>query len=194
MENSVLDVEAQDLAIKLSSISTPISGVVTKVTSSIAGVNISPSQAQFEIVNPDKIYFSVSVDQIDLVSVSEGKDVEVIFDAYPEDVIQGKIESISYTPVLGETGTVYEAKISFVKLDNKDLKYKIGMTGDANIILEKKENTLFVPSEFVKENSNGKYLLIGKKMDKIYVETGLESDTSIEIKNNINEGDIVYNI
>jgi len=194
LENSVLDVEAQDLAIKLSTISTPISGVVTKVTSPLAGVNISPSQAQFEIVNPDKIYFSVSVDQIDLVSVSKGKDVEVIFDAYPESVIQGKIESISFTPILGETGTVYEAKISFIKLDNKDLKYKIGMTGDVNIILEKRENTLFVPSEFVKEDSKGDYLLVGKKMEKVYVETGLESDTSIEIKNNINEGDIVYNI
>ena len=193
LENSVLDVEAQDLTIKLSTISTPISGIVTKITSPLAGVNISPSQAQFEIVNPDKIFFSVSVDQIDLASISQGKNVEVIFDAYPESIIPGKIESISFTPILGETGTVYEVKISFVKLNNKDLNYKIGMTGDANIILEKKENVLFVPSEFVKEDLKGNYLLVGKKMKKIYVKTGLESDTSIEIKNNINEGDIVYN-
>lgn len=192
LENSVLDVEGLDLAIKLSSISTPISGIVTKITNPIAGVNILPSQSQFEIVNPATIYFSVSVDQMDLSGLSKDKEVEIVLDAYPDIKLLGKVDNISFAPVLGETGTVYEVKIVFDKLDNKDMKYKIGMTGDANLILEKQENVLFVPLEFVKENTKGKYLLVGKKMEKVYVETGLESDTSVEIKNNIKEGDIVY--
>lgn len=192
LENSVLDVEGLDLSIKLSSISTPISGIVTKVVSPIAGVNVLPSQSQFEIVNPATIYFSVSVDQMDLSGLSKDKEVEIVLDAYPDLKLLGKVDSISFVPVFGETGTVYEVKIVFEKLDNKDMKYKIGMTGDANLILEKQENVLFVPLEFVKEDTKGKYLLVGKKMKKVYVETGLESDTSVEIKNNIKEGDIVY--
>ena len=191
LENSVLDVESLNLAIKLSSISTPISGIVTKVANSIAGVNVLPSQSQFEIVNPATIYFSVSVDQMDLSGLVKDKEVEIVLDAYPDVKLLGKVDNISFAPVLGETGTVYEVKILFDKLDNKDMKYKIGMTGDANLILEKQENVLFVPLEFVKEDSKGKYLLMGKKMEKVYVETGLESDTSVEIKNNIKEGDIV---
>ena len=192
LENSVLDVESLDLAMKLSSISTPISGIVTKVSNPIAGVNVLPSQSQFEIVNPATIYFSVSVDQMDLSGLNKDKEVEVVLDAYPDIKLSGKLDNISFAPVLGETGTVYEVKIVFDKLDNKDMKYKIGMTGDANLILEKQENVLFAPLEFVKEDSKGKYLLVGKKMEKVYVETGLESDTSVEIKNNIKEGDIVY--
>lgn len=192
LENSVLDVESLDLAIKLSSISTPISGIVTKVSNPIAGVNVLPNQSQFEIVNPATIYFSVSVDQMDLSGLTKDKEVEVVLDAYPEVKLLGKVDNISFVPVLGETGTVYEVKILFENIDNKDMKYKIGMTGDANLILEKQKNVLFVPLEFVKEDVKGKYLLVGKKMEKVYVETGLESDTSVEIKNNIKEGDIVY--
>jgi len=192
LENSVLDVESLDLAIKLSSITTPISGIVTKITTPIAGVNVIPSQSQFEIVNPSTMYFSVSVDQMDLLGINIDKEVEVILDAYPDTKLQGKIDSISFTPISGETGTVYELKIIFNKLDNKDFRYKIGMTGDANLILEKRESVLFVPSEYVKEDLKGKYLLVSKKKEKIYVETGLESDSSVEIKNNIIEGDIIY--
>ena len=194
LENSVLDVESLDLSIKLSSISTPISGIVTKVSNPIAGVNVLPSQSQFEIINPATIYFSVSVDQMDLFGLNKEKEVEIVLDAYPDTKLLGKIDNISFAPILGETGTVYEVKMVFEKLDNKDMRYKIGMTGDANLILEKQENVLFVPQEYVKEDAKGKYLLVGKKMEKIYVETGLESDTSVEIKNNIKEGDIVYKL
>lgn len=192
LENSVLDVEALDLAIKLSTITTPISGVVTKVFNSVAGVNILPSQSQFEIVNPSTLYFSVSVDQIDLPDLNQGKEVKIVLDAYPDIELSGKVESISFTPVLGETGTIYEVKVKFINLDNNDMKYKIGMTGDAKLVLEKKENVFFVPLDFIKEDLKGKYLLVGDKKEKIYIETGLESDSLVEIKGNIKEGDLVF--
>ena len=66
------------------------------------------------------------------------------------------------------------------------------MSGDAKFILSEKENVLFVPPEFVKTDTTGKYVNLTKKNNKKYIEVGIESEDKVEIKGDVNEGDIVY--
>lgn len=62
LDSSVLDVEIQNLSLELATLYSPIPGVVTEIGSPFSGVNIIPSQAEFEIVNPAKLFFSIMVD------------------------------------------------------------------------------------------------------------------------------------
>ncbi len=193
LNNSVLDVEATSLQIELSSITTPIGGIVTAVTNPVAGVNIIPTTTQVQIVNPNTLFLSVTADQTDIPNLRIGDEAEIVFDSFPGDKIKGKINKIAFTPKTGETGTVYEVKIDLIRVNNKDLKYKIGMTADATFIIKEKSDVLIVPFGFVKEDAKGKYLFVGSLKNKVYIETGIESGDKIEVMGKLKEGETILN-
>ncbi len=103
--------------------------------------------------------------------------------------MEGEVSYIGYTPKEGETSIVYEIKISFPQKDLDTTKLKISMTGDAKFILSQKDETLFVPNNFVNSDKNGKFVYLGSKKNKVYVETGLEGEENIEITKGVKEGD-----
>lgn len=193
LDKSVIDVEIANLALEEASISTPIEGIVVRVTSPYAGVNVAPNQAEFEIVNPKTIYFKASADQTEVSKLQNGKDGELILDPFTDEKITGKIKDISFIPQSGDTGAVYPVKFVFESVNN-DYKYKIGMTGDLSFVTDERQNVLYVPIKFVK-SENGKHYVNLKKADKMVkknVETGLETDNLIEIKSGLSKGEVVY--
>lgn len=191
LNNSVIDVEIQDLALRLGTLSTPIDGIVTNVTTPFAGVNITPLSAVFEVINPNTLYMTVSADQTEVVSLYQGQLATIILDSYPDKKYSGTVESISYTPSTNETGTVYEVKLQVPTLNTID-SFRIGMTGDVTFITAQKNNALYIPLEYVKSDDKGKYVTIDTRETKQYIETGLETDDNIEIAKGLKVGDIVY--
>lgn len=193
LDKAVLSVELKQLANELSYLNTPIEGIVTRVDTPFAGVNIYiPSQAQFEVVNPSTIYFSVNADQTEIVSLKEGTEGYVTFDSYLDEKVKSKIELISFTPKKDESETVYEIKAELRDIKNSNYKYKMGMTGDITFVIERKENSIYLPVKFIKSDEKGKYVLMGDKKEKIYIKTGLETDSDIEITQGLTEGNVVY--
>lgn len=193
LNKAVLDVEIQNLSIEFSNLFTPIQGVVTKVSSPYAGVNVTPVQAEFEVINPTSIYFSAIIDQTELTGLEEGKVGTITLDPYPDENIKTKITSISFTPIEGESGTVYEAKL-VLDSDNSKYKYRIGMTGDAEFVLREIEDIIAVPSEFIKREGSKKYVEVDEngKRKKTYVTTGEVIDDFTQIKSGLKAGDVIY--
>ncbi|MCL5970309.1 MAG: efflux RND transporter periplasmic adaptor subunit [Patescibacteria group bacterium] len=194
LNKTVLDVELQTIAKEYSYLWTPIEGIVTKVTSPYAGVNIYlPTQAEFEIINPKSVYFSALVDQTDIRDLHEGMSGDLTLDSYTESTISGVVNNIAFTPKAGETGTVYEIKFNFTE-DNSSYKYKVGMAGDLTMILQSRTNVLYLPVAAIKDDAGRKYVNVMKngKTEKIYIETGLETDDSTEILSGLTENQAVY--
>lgn len=193
LENSVLDVELKDLALKYAYLNTPIEGLVIKITTPYAGVNITPAGSEFEIVNPETIYFSALADQTEVTKLHEAMAGKLILDSYPDETFTGTIRNISFTPKAGETGTVYEVKLQFNQ-GNSDYRYKLGMTGDLEFTTSENQDVLYLPVKFVKKNGNGEYVTVERegKQVKQPVTTGMETDDSIEILSGVSEGETVY--
>lgn len=168
----------------------PFAGIISFVAHPFSGVNVSLTETQIELVNPETIYFEVSADQSDVTEIMMGQEVVVLFDSFPDKKIKGKVSFVSYTPMQNELGSVYEVKVT---LDEIPEKVKIGMTGDAKFILETKDNILFVDNDFVNTDKKGKYIFINNKKNKVYIEVGIENETEIEISGDIKEGDTVVN-
>lgn len=194
LNNTILDVEIQDLAVEYANLWTPIEGVVTYVEAPFAGVNITATQAEFEIVNPKTVYFSALADQTEVTKLHEGLTGELILDSYLDKELNGVIKTISFNPKSGETGTVYAVKFLFDD-DNSDYKYRLGMTGDLNFIIQRKENILYLPAKFIKTKNGRNYVKVIKqeKEEKVYIETGMETDDEVEIVKGLEKGDVVYN-
>jgi len=193
LDNDIIDVELQNLSLKYARLYTPIEGIVTKVESPYAGVNITPAQAEFEIVNPKTLYLSLSTDQTEVIGLRKGEKGRISFDAYPEKEIIGEIGYISFAPKTDETGTVYEVKVKF--LDNigeqANNDYRLGMTGDFKITLREKKNVLSVPLAYIKQQGKDKivYVLQNNKRIKKVVEVGMEADGQAEILKGLHEGE-----
>lgn len=192
LNNTVLDVEYQNLSVEYGSLWTPIEGIVTRIDTPIAGVNITPANATFEIVNPKTLYFSATVEQADVINLKEGLIGDLSFDSFPEEKTKGKIKYISFTPKQGETGTVYQLKIE-IDENFKKMPLRLGMSGDINFILKERKDIIAIPFRFIKNDKKGEYVWLkinGKKIKK-YIEKGEEVDGRIEIKKGLKEKDII---
>jgi len=191
LNNAVLDVEYQDLLVEYSNLWTPIEGVVTRVDVPIAGVNITPAQAEFEIINPNTLYFSATADQTEVVNFSSGQKGQIVFDAYPDDEVDGEIYWIGFTPKTGETGTVYQLKLKF----NFGKSLRIGMSGDINFVTRDFGNVVAIPATYLKKDKKGDYVRVleGKNEIKKYIKKDQEVEGEVIIKEGLNEGEIIIN-
>ena len=193
LNNAVLNVEAEDITLKFANLWTPIEGLVTMVESPVAGQNVTPAGATFEVVNPKTIFFSALADQTEVTKYKVGQKAEIVLDSYPDKKISGTVASIAFTPKAGETGTVYELKI-VMDLDNSDYGVRMGMTGDANFTFKEIDNVLVVPETYIKTTNGISTVtkLVDDKMVATEVKTGLTIDGQTEIVSGLNENDVIY--
>ncbi len=189
LNTSVLDVEIKDLALKFANLWTPIEGLVIRVASPYAGVNVTPTQSEIEVVNPKTVYFQATADQTEVTKIAVGQEATLKLDAYPDQEISGHIERVGFTLDTSETGTVYDLKFVFDK-DNSQYQYKLGMTGDLTFITAQKNDVVYFPSKFIKSDNGQKYvyLLSNDKKFKTPIQTGLETDDSTEVTQGLVEG------
>ncbi len=192
LNSSILNVELNTISMQYANLWSPIDGIVIRADAKYAGVNITPASAEFEIVNPDTLYFSFVADQTEIIKLKEGTIGEIEFDAYPEEKVTGPIYYIAYTPKQGETGVVYEGRIRMPET-SKD-KYRYGMTGDINFVLNRKDQVIAIPSNYVKTDKKGTYVKkwINKKPVKTYIKIGQEVEDYYEVLGGIKEGDFIY--
>ncbi|MBI4991501.1 efflux RND transporter periplasmic adaptor subunit, partial [Candidatus Gottesmanbacteria bacterium] len=192
LNNTVLDVEIQNLSVEFANLWTPIEGIVTKVAAPYAGVNITAATSEFEVVNPNTVYFAALADQTEVTKLSGGELGELTLDAYPDATLSGSIKNISFIPKSGETGTVYAVKFIFPG-DNSSYKYRIGMAGDLSFVTKRKENVLYTSSKFIKSQNGKKYVTVKRngKEEKVFVETGMETDNSVEIISGVSAGEVI---
>lgn len=187
LDNSVIDVELQDISIKLANISTPIAGIVTRADAEVAGVNITPTTT-WTISNPDKMIFSAEIDETDIAKVTSGQTGIITLDALPDNPITVPIDSISFTSHITTSGaTAYDAKFK-IPLNNN---LRFGLNGEVIIEVLKKNSVLTLPSEAITEKDNKKYVtvLVDKKPVEKEVKTGISSDTDTEILEGVNSED-----
>lgn len=173
------------------SLKAPFDGIVTSITHPFNGVNVSLSESQIEIVNPKTIYFEAIADQSEVTYLRVGQNVDILLDSFSQEVLDGEVSYISYTPKVGEIGTVYEVKVKLLTEPDTSV-IRIGMSGDAKFILSEKSGVLYVPPEFVNTDIKGKYVNVGKPNNKVYVDVGIEGVDKVEIKGDIKEGDMIF--
>jgi multidrug efflux pump subunit AcrA (membrane-fusion protein) len=134
---------------------------------------------------------TVTVDEVDVVRVAPGQDVEVLIDALGPPPQIGRVQRIAPQATNERNVTAYEVELEVAPGDRP---LRSGMTASATIITAKRENALSVPVQAVREengvtvvdvvvNDNGRTTLVTQP-----VETGIRTGDRIEIINGLNEG------
>lgn len=193
LNNVVLDVEIQTVAKEFATIVAPFDGLVTEVATSLLGANVTAATTIATVVDPSSLFFEAQVDELDIARLQVGQPVILTLDAYPDEPMTTVIESIGFSPVtLSGGGTGYQVRITLPKQDEA-LRYKLGMNGDAEVVIEDLGEVLALPQEAItrREGKTIVQKLIGGRQKEIEIETGEEKEEMVEIKSGVAEGEVM---
>lgn len=190
LNNSIIDVELKDMALKKSYLSSPIKGIVTKAPLSQSG-SYPNANDFFEIVDPATEYISAMVGQQDVIKLKTGQKAKITLDSYRESPFEATVDYVSYSPV-DTTNNKYEVKLIYPR-DTQKYNYHLGMTGEIEVLLSEKNNTLVLPRQYISSDKGKRYVNIinNKVPEKREVLTGMENYEEIEILSGLNVGDTV---
>ncbi|MBB1556953.1 MAG: biotin/lipoyl-binding protein [candidate division SR1 bacterium] len=170
-------------------------GVVTKVNMQIgdsigSSRNSSDTDTKYIYVEtPDLLEVKLEVDQIDIVKISIGMNVEVYIDAFQGSVYTGVFSEIDTMP----EGSSYKARVVFKKASAED-KIFGGMSANVKVILESEKGKVVVPTPAIADNEQGEKIVSLKKGDKWIdqvVETGISDDMNTVILSGVKVGDTI---
>lgn len=145
-------------------------------------------------LSPDEtMNLSISVDELDILSIAEGQSADITFDALENQTFTGTVTSISGTASVNGGVAKYTVEIEMEKDDNM----RIGMNASATIKVEDAEDILLIPSAALQERGDSTFVYTGQSedgtlTDEVEVETGLSDGSNVEITSGLSEGDTVY--
>lgn len=169
-----------------STLYSPIDGILTSMGVNSTGVNVT-SATVFTVTDPAALTFNMDVDETDVGSVKSGQDVTVTLDAFPNNPVKLSIQNIafvSHTTTSGGNAFAVKAIIP------SNSGYRIGMNGNADIIVAKKNNVLAIPASSIFDD-NYVYVKNDGSFEKRKVRLGLQSDTLAQVLEGVSDGEIV---
>lgn len=190
LNNTVIDVEIQDLALQYSNLYSPIDGYIIDNPQALAGQNVLLTDTIATVADLDNIKFTGEIDESDIAKVQTGQTTNITLDAFEDKKLESVVDKIGQKAITTSTGsTAFQA---FFKLQNYE-NLRIGMNGTAQIEVKKEDDVNSVPQEAIIEDKFV-YVKSGKKFIKREIEKGIESDTDVQIKNGLEQGDIVLTL
>lgn len=189
-------VEEGDLILtneKDSSIYAPISGTIISLEVE-EGDALNQNKNIAIISDLSDLEVVIQIDELDISKIKIGQDAILTSQAFPSEEYKGVVEGIAYEGSSNNGIATFDVTI---KLDDiKDLRP--GMTVNAEIVTESRENVLLLPIEAVQLRGNKNMVMMKSEEstengmpNMVPVEIGLVSEDYVEIISGLNENDIV---
>jgi HlyD family secretion protein len=204
LEQARAQLEQQQDRLAKTSVYSPIDGTVTTLDIKVGETAISsstniPGSSLMTIANPASIHTEVNVDEADIANVTIGQKARVYAIAYPDQPVEGVVDSIAVSAKVaeGQQGQSFAIKIRL--LDPEKITLRPGMTCRAEIFTATKADAVAVPIQAIlveedlteDETRRDVFVVKGERAEKISVEVGLSDDTYQEIVSGLSVGDDV---
>ncbi len=181
-------------------ITAPISGQVIaknyKVGDTISR-NTSSTTTVATIYDLSELTFEMSIDELDILKVKEGQKVTVTADAIEGQTFSGTVTNVSLESTYSNGVSTYPVTVTMDEMGS----LLPGMNVDGVITLDSASDVLGIPADalmrgnqvYVKDDSvKTAQGPVPAGFRAVEVETGLISDSYVEIKSGLSEGDVVY--
>lgn len=157
------------------------------ITPSPPGVPIPPL---LELLDPDAIYVSAPLDEVDVGKVRTGQPVRITIDAYPGKAITGHLSRVApYVVDVQQQSRTFEVEVDF---DDPGFARTLlpGTSADVEVILDARDHVLRVPSYALIDGKKALVLRDGKLVG-VPVEIGLKNWGFAEVTRGLTAGDLV---
>lgn len=169
----------------------PIGGIVLRRAVELGEV-VTQNQALFEIADTSELLVELRVDEADIARIKDGPTgsaVALSFYAFPNRAFAGKVAEI-----LPEPDRVRRAYTVKVRLDAPIPGLRVGMTAEANVIVQRKDDALLLPTEALDRSpgtpGDQAWFAVDGHAVRRPVTLGIRDLTSVEVIAGAAEGDL----
>ena len=159
------------------------------------GALIAPGTPVARMVNVEPLSVTVQVDEIDIGQIEPGQTANVEVDALPDALLDAVVARLALVGQPTEGGIVnYEAEI---ELTESDPAVRVGMTAEANIIVNQETDVLRVPNAFVRRDRRTNEAFVERlnpetdKFEEVSVSLSLLGEEYSAVTDGLSEGDIL---
>ncbi len=192
LAQSQLNLESAQAAVDETELVAPMAGTVMAIN---AAVGESAGADLITLADLEQPLLEVFLDETDVNMAGLGYDVEVIFDALPDDVFEGQVVQIDPQLVNQNGLTVIRA---LVQLDTdsfaKPQTLPVGLNATVEVIGGRAENAVLVPVEALRELTENQYAVFvvedGEPVLRM-VDVGLMDFSFAEIVSGLEAGETV---
>jgi HlyD family secretion protein len=144
------------------------------------------------LADMETLIFKGTVDEIDVGKLEVGMTAELKIGAIPDEKIIGQLMKISPKARQEENATLFDVEIEITQKGEKMIR--AGYSANAELVINKAENTLFIPERLVEFNEDKTFVEVKDESGEIIkreVEIGLSDGINVEIKQGLAEGEEV---
>jgi len=171
----------------------PFTGVVLRVEPR-EGENVYAYNPLITLADLSAFEIVAEIDEIDVASVAEGQQVEVRLDAFPAQILRGRVTRVSPGPVEGRGSTLYEAGVDFdANAEGQVLPIRMGMGANLTIITQEVQDALLIPKRAIRQAGRRQVVRVieGRAAQEVIVETGYSDGTDIQVLSGREEGQTI---
>ncbi len=174
--------------------------IVAPIDGEIIARSVEPGQTvaanEKLFVMSDRLIIQAQIDETDIGRVKVGQRTELTLDAYPTEVVTGRVDAIAY-----EATTVNNVTMYYVDIlpDHVPPFMRSGMTANIQVITAMTNNALVLPTAAVQ--MEGKSASVQRpdpsgsdRPITVKIGTGLSDGKRVEITSGLNEGDKVSTV
>jgi HlyD family secretion protein len=180
-------------ALEAAQLYAPFDGIVMDIAATV-GAQVGTSTPILTLADLQDPLVRFWVEEGDFSNVVVGYQVNIVFEAFPDDTFTGAVSRVDPVLVMVD-GTPAVQVWASVELGSQDINLLSGMTADVEVIAAESRNTLLVPVEALRETSPGQYsvFVVGSdgELEMRAVEVGLQDFTYAEILEGLEVGEVV---
>jgi HlyD family secretion protein len=176
----------------------PISGIVLSRDTDKGSAVIPISSAYggtviMTLADVSEKHFRGDVDEADIGKVHLGLQARIYVEAYPDEPFKAELTRIS--PRGREEEDIINFEIRAI-VDDKENKLRVGMSADAELILEEHENVLVIPEGAIIYEDGKTFVNIQddsveERMRKVEITKGISDGLRTEVLSGLEEGQVV---
>lgn len=158
------------------------------------GDQVTPGQPFMKVVNPASMMLDARINQAESDDFRLGQTAEIRLDAFPGMVMQAKVFSI------GAIATSTSRQNPFIRsipvrlvIDGSDPRLIPDLSGSADVVLDKVENTLIVPRQSVYDQDGKSFVDVktAQGFQAREVKVGVSNDTHASILSGLQESEVI---
>ncbi len=178
----------------------PFDGTVAKIVGELGEYSTPsppgvPTPPAIDLIDESCLYINAPMDEVDAPKIAIGQPVRINLDAMPGKPLAGKVRRVApYVSAVEKQARTVDVEVDFAeKLSLRETASPllVGYSADVEIVLQRRENVLRVPTAALSEGN--KVLVLGS--DGVLVErpvkVGIANWEHSEIIEGVAEGDLV---
>ncbi len=143
------------------------------------------------LVMSNRLTVKAQVDETDLAQIKKGQVCDVVLDSYPDDPIKATVDRIAYEAKTVNNVTTYLIDV----LPGSTPEFmRSGMTANVTFNVNKKENSIVIPTEFIRYDTGKPTILVKKEGDpptEKNIKLGASDGKQTEVVNGLEVGETV---